>query len=86
MLDEALWHPDNEAIWQEKVLGENQAITLRRPTYPYPGLWTTTSPGDLTKIAAAYLRKVVDKFGLRRVGRQAPAASRDHGDHYGTGR
>jgi tRNA threonylcarbamoyl adenosine modification protein YjeE len=81
MLDEALWDPDNEAVWQEKVPGENRAITLRDPTYPYPGLWTTTNPDDLTKIAAASLRMVVGKFGLRRVGRVGPGRRRHHRGH-----
>jgi hypothetical protein len=65
MPDEAYWDPDNEAVWQEKVPGEDRAITLRHPAYPYPGLWATTDPDDLTNIAAAYLRKVGGKFGLR---------------------
>jgi hypothetical protein len=65
MIDETLWDPDNEAIWREEVPEENRAITLRHPTYPFPGQWNMTNPGDLLSIAAAYLRKVVGKFGLR---------------------
>ena len=58
------WDPNDPAIWEEQVPGEHRAITLRHPTYPFLGTWTTANPDDLTSIAAAYLRKVVVKFGL----------------------
>jgi hypothetical protein len=58
------WDADNPAVWEEPVPGESRAITLRHPSYPFPGTWTSTSPDDLRSIAAAYLRKVAVKFGL----------------------
>jgi hypothetical protein len=58
------WVPDHPAVWEEPVPGENRAITLRHPTYPFLGTWTSTNPDDLVSIAAAYLRKVAVKFGL----------------------
>ena len=58
------WVPDHPAVWEEPVPGENRAITLRHPSYPFLGTWTSTNPDDLTSIAAAYLRKVAVKFGL----------------------
>ena len=61
MLDGDSWDPENKAIWMEKVHGEDRAITLRHPTYPYPG----DLRDGLTDIAAAYLRKVLGKFHLR---------------------
>jgi hypothetical protein len=62
------WNPDNEAVWQEKIPadepGKSRAITLRHPTYPFLGRWTTQNPDDLTNIAAGYLRKIAGHFGL----------------------
>ena len=58
------WNPDHPAVWEELVPDEHRAITLRHPSYPFLGTWTTADPDDLTSIAAAYLRKVAVKFGL----------------------
>ncbi len=58
------WNPYHPAVWEELVPGENRAITLRHPSYPFLGTWTTSNPDDLTSIAAAYLRRVAVKFGL----------------------
>jgi hypothetical protein len=46
------------------VHGENRAITLRHPTYPAVASWTNEDPADLERIAAAYLTKVRQLFGL----------------------
>jgi hypothetical protein len=62
------WHPgrltERSPVWKEIVPGENRAITLRHPSYPYLGTWESNDPADLVKIAAGYLEGVRYIFGL----------------------
>ena len=58
------WNVDNAAIWIEQAPGENRAIALRHPTYPYEADASAVDSGTLIGIAAAYLRKVREKFRL----------------------
>ena len=53
------WDPNHPAVWEEQVPGENRASTLRHPSYPFLGTWTSTSPDDLTSIAAALIVLVI---------------------------
>jgi hypothetical protein len=46
------------------VHGENRAITLRHPTYPAVASWTHEDPAELEGIAAVYLAKISQLFGL----------------------
>ena len=57
------WDVRHPAVWPEVVHGEDRAITLRHPTYPFLRI-STGSKADLERIAAAYLRKVAPVFGL----------------------
>jgi hypothetical protein len=69
------WNVYHPAVWWERVHGEDRAITLRHPTYPF----VETSPGDeedLKRIAAQYLRKVAPAFGL-------PSLFKDTGSSFG---
>ena len=62
------WHPgaldESSPVWKELVPGENRAITLSHPSYPYVDTWATAVPADLTRICAAYLGKVREILGL----------------------
>jgi hypothetical protein len=57
------WDPYDLAVWPELVHGENRAITLRHPTYPFVAMSGGDWPG-LNRIAAGYLEKVAPAFGL----------------------
>ncbi len=62
------WNADDPAIWRETIPSdgprEERAITLRHPTYPFPGQWSGRNTQELKAIAAQYLYKVSTQFGL----------------------
>jgi hypothetical protein len=58
------WNAGYSAIWIEKVPGENRAIALRHPTYPFEADAPSDDSDTLIGIAAAYLKKVRQEFGL----------------------
>ena len=68
MRAEPQWDPNHLAIWQETIPSdipeERRAITLRHPSYPFPGQWSGQDTEDLKAIAARYLDKVSTTFGL----------------------
>jgi hypothetical protein len=58
------WDPGHAAIWIEREPGERRALSLRHPVYPYEADTSADDSATLIGIAAGYLRKVGDKFGL----------------------
>jgi len=62
------WYPgaldEGSPVWKELVPGENRAITLSHPTYPYVDTWASGNPAELTRICASYLGKVRTTLGL----------------------
>jgi hypothetical protein len=57
------WDVHHPSVWPEMVHGEDRAISLRHPTYPFVAT-STGAEADLKRIAASYLRKVAPAFGL----------------------
>jgi hypothetical protein len=57
------WDVHHPSVWAEMVHGENRAISLRHPTYPFVDT-STGSEADLKRIAASYLRQAAPAFGL----------------------
>lgn len=59
----AAWSHDHPAVWKDVVAG-GRAITVRHPTYPFPGTWRAGDRGGLIRIAAAYLEAIRPALGL----------------------